>query len=54
MRQPGNVDLSALRLKRFGRMVESFCDDQNTKHLNVVISSADDHKQGALATKVAR
>jgi hypothetical protein len=43
MRQPQNADLSGFRLKRFGGKVESFCDERNTKHLDVVISGADDH-----------
>jgi hypothetical protein len=43
MRQPLNADLSTFRLKRFGRKVESFCDERNTTHFNVVISGADDH-----------
>jgi hypothetical protein len=54
MRQPQNADLSSFRLKRFGRKVESFCDERNTKHLDVVISSADDQKSRAPTVKVAR
>jgi hypothetical protein len=54
MRQPKNADLSALRLKRFGGKVESFCDERNTKHLDVVISAADDHKSRAPTANVAR
>jgi hypothetical protein len=54
MRQPQNADLSGFRLKRFGRKVESFCDERNTKHLDVVISSADDQKSRAPTVKVVR
>ena len=45
MHPPETPDLSAFRLKRFGVKVESFCDAQNTKHTDVVISTADDHPQ---------
>jgi len=45
MHPPETPDLSAFRLKRFGVKVESFCDAQNTKHTDVVISTADDHSQ---------
>jgi phage-related protein len=54
MRQPQNADLSSFRLKRFGGKVENFCDEQNTKQLDVVISSADDHPWPAQSALIAR
>jgi hypothetical protein len=54
MRQPQNADLSSFRLKRFGGKVENFCDEQNTKQLDVAISSADDHPWPAQSALIAR
>jgi hypothetical protein len=53
MRQPQNADLSSFLLKRFGGKVENFCDEQNTKHLDVVISGADDHPWHGQASVLA-
>jgi hypothetical protein len=46
--------LSSFRLKRFGGKVENFCDEQNTKQLDVAISSADDHPWPAQSALIAR